>query len=67
MKEGEELVGGAKRCSMQEKWHGYGKRWACETYLSGMKRTVGSTLVARTETTMPHEAALIVLTFAPRV
>jgi hypothetical protein len=32
-----------------------------------MKRTVGSTLTARTDTTMRHEAALMVLTYALRV
>lgn len=66
-KEGQEFVGGAKRCLMQEKWQGYGKRWACETFHSGLKRTVGSTLTARTENTMRHEAALMVLTYALRV
>jgi hypothetical protein len=32
-----------------------------------MKRTVGSSLTARTEVTMRHEAALMVLTYALRV
>ncbi len=33
----------------------------------GLKRTVGSTRTARTQTTMRHEAALMVLTSALRV
>ena len=66
-REGQELVGGAKRTLMKEHWAGYGSRWACETFHSGLKRTIGSTLAARTETTMRHEAALMVLTYAMRV
>jgi hypothetical protein len=67
MRAGQEYVGGTKRSMMQTKWSGYGKRWACETFHSGMKRTVGSSLTARTEVTMRHEAALMVLTYALRV
>lgn len=67
MREGQQYAGGTHRILMQEQWTGYGKRWACETFHSGMKRTVGSTLTARTETTMRHEAALMVLTYALRV
>jgi hypothetical protein len=66
-REGQQFVGGTKRLLMQQTWSGYGRRWACETFHSGMKRTVGSTLAARTHTTMRHEAALMVLTYALRV
>ena len=67
MRAGQIFAGGEKRLLMQEKWKGYGKRWSCETFHSGMKRTVGSTLTARTDTTMRHEAALMVLAYALRV
>jgi Transposase DDE domain len=67
MRAGQEFAGGAKRALMQQRWTGYGDRWAVETFHSAMKRTLGSTLAARTDATMRHEAALMVLTYALRV
>lgn len=67
MREGQVVVSGDHRWMMKEKWPGYGRRWHVESVNSGMKRTVGSTLAARTERTLFHEAALKVLTYAIRV
>lgn len=67
MREGQASAGGDKRALMTERWSGYGNRRAVETFHSAMKRTVGSTLTARTDATMRHEAALMVLTYALRV
>jgi len=36
---------------------GYGKRWHIERFFSGLKRTTGSELSARTDLTLHHEAA----------
>ena len=35
---------------------GYGKRWHIESFFSGLKRTTGSALNARTDLTLHHEA-----------
>lgn len=67
VREGQVVVSGDHRWMMKEKWPGYGRRWHVESVNSGMKRTVGSTLAARTERTLFHEAALKVLTYAIRV
>lgn len=45
---------------------GYTKRWKVESFMSGLKRTVGSTLSARKPTAMLTEADLKVLTYALR-
>lgn len=46
--------------------HHYGKRWLVETYMSGLKRTTGSTLNARKPSNLLIEAAFKVLTYALR-
>ena len=45
---------------------GYGRRWLVETFMSGLKRTTGSTLSARKEKSLFIEAALRVLAYALR-
>lgn len=45
---------------------GYGTRWQVETFFSGAKRTMGSTLAARSERALFSEAALKVLAYAIR-
>ena len=50
--------------TLEEK--GYGRRWLVETYMSGLKRTMGGTLSARSEHTLKTEAALKVLAYALR-
>lgn len=42
---------------------GYGKRWHIESFFSGLKRTTGSALSARTDITLHHEAAFRVLAY----
>lgn len=42
----------------------YGRRWHQESLHSVLKRTMGSTLLARTERGMFHEALLKVLAYA---
>ena len=44
----------------------YGRRWAVETFFSGLKRTMGSALSARRPKQMLAEAALRVLAYALR-
>jgi hypothetical protein len=61
------VLTGERRWMMRKKWPGYGHRWHIESMNSAMKRTVGSTLGARKERTLFHEAALKVLTYAARV
>lgn len=61
--------GGMYRSQMTESWLkriGYGTRWHVETFFSGMKRTMGSTLNARSEGALFDEAALKVLAYAIR-
>lgn len=61
--------GGFYRSQMTESWLkriGYGMRWHVETFFSGMKRTMGSTLSARSERALFAEAAMKVLTYAIR-
>jgi transposase len=43
------------RCGRREPYH-YGRRWHVETFFSGMKRTCGSTLAARSEPALLAEA-----------
>ena len=45
---------------------GYGRRWHVESFISGMKRTRGSTLAARSERALFTEAALKALAYAVR-
>jgi hypothetical protein len=44
----------------------YGKRWLLESYMSGLKRTTGATLAARSDRSLFVEAALKVLAYALR-
>jgi hypothetical protein len=44
----------------------YGKRWLVESYMSGLKRTTGATLAARSDRSLFIEAALKVLAYALR-
>jgi hypothetical protein len=48
------------------KEQGYGRRWIVESFMSGLKRTTGSTLNARQEQSLFVEAALRVLAYALR-
>ena len=45
---------------------GYGRRWHAETFMSGMKRTMGSTLNATTERGLMFDAGMKVLAYAIR-
>ena len=61
--------GGLYRSQMSKSWLqriGYGLRWHVESFFSGMKRTMGSTLSARSERGLFAEATLKVLTYALR-
>jgi hypothetical protein len=61
--------GGAYRSLMTDKTLkklGYGRRWLVETYNSGLKRTMGSTLNAKTERGLFIDTALKVLAYAIR-
>jgi hypothetical protein len=42
---------------------GYGSRWAVESFFSGLKRTMGSTLISRTPGQLLAEAAFKVLAY----
>ena len=44
----------------------YGKRWAVETFFSGLKRTMGSTLTSRKPDQLLAEAAFKVLAYTLR-
>ncbi len=46
--------------------HNYGRRWHVESFISGMKRTCGSTLAARSEAALFNEAGLKALAYAVR-
>jgi hypothetical protein len=59
-------LGGTYRSKMTKaklKRSGYGRRWEVESFFSGLKRTTGSALGARNDTTLHHEAALRVLAY----
>jgi hypothetical protein len=61
--------GGKWRASMSPehlKERGYGKRWAVESFFSGLKRTMGSALTARKPDQMIAEASFRVLAYALR-
>lgn len=45
---------------------GYGRRWHIESFISGLKRTTGSALSARTDNNLMIEAALRVLAYTLR-
>lgn len=48
------------------KRNGYGGRWIVESFMSGLKRTTGSMLAARSQTSLFAEAAIRVLAYAIR-
>lgn len=60
-------LGGEHRPAMTPenlKKRGYGKRWHIETFFSGLKRMMGSTLAARSDANLLKEAAIRVLAYA---
>jgi len=62
-------VNGRYRSQMTEaklKEQGYGRRWIVESFMSGLKRTTGSALSARSEQALFTEAGLRVLAYALR-
>jgi hypothetical protein len=62
-------VNGKYRSKMTKrrlKRNGYGRRWMVESFISGLKRTTGSMLAARHESSLFVEAALRVLAYAIR-
>lgn len=59
-------VGGFWRSRMTDLPPRYGKRWHVESFMSGLKRTTGSALAARSEHALFTEAALRVLAYALR-
>jgi|ERR1700677_1699993 hypothetical protein len=62
-------LGGLWRSGMTEKYlkrKGYSKRWAVETFFSGLKRTMGATLSSRSPKQLLHEAAFKVLAYTLR-
>ena len=56
---------GRVRCGRHVPHH-YGRRWHAESFISGMKRTCGSTLAARSEPALLVEAGLKALAYAIR-
>jgi hypothetical protein len=56
---------GRVRCGRHVPHH-YGRRWHAESFISGMKRTCGSTLSARSEPALLVEAGLKALAYAIR-
>ena len=54
------------RCATHTPTHVYGRRWHVESFVSGMKRTCGSTLAARSERALFNEAGLKALAYAVR-
>jgi hypothetical protein len=61
--------GGLWRSGMSKKYLKkmvYGKRWAVETFFSGLKRTMGSTLTSRTPHQLLAEATFKVLAYTLR-
>ena len=62
-------LGGHYRSQMTPetlKDNGYGRRWIVESFMSGLKRTTGSALAARTQHSLFVEAGLRVLAYALR-
>lgn len=69
VRHGEGPPGGLYRSQMTPqnlKKLGYGRRWHAETFMSGMKRTMGPTLNATTERGLMFDAAMKVLAYAIR-
>jgi hypothetical protein len=63
------LRGGHWRALMSPEYlqaHGYGKRWAVESFFSGLKRTTGGALQARRPQQMVAEATFRVLAYVLR-
>jgi hypothetical protein len=63
------MLGGKWRAQMRPEYlkkAGFGKRWAVESFFSGLKRTMGSALSARKPHQMVAEAAFRVLAYALR-
>ena len=61
--------GGFWRSQMSKKYltrKGYGSRWAVESFFSGLKRTMGSTLTSRKPNQLLAEAAFKVLAYTLR-
>jgi hypothetical protein len=61
--------GGFWRSAMSEKYleaKGYGKRWAVESFFSGLKRTMGSMLTSRKPDQLLAESAFRVLAYTLR-
>jgi hypothetical protein len=61
--------GGFWRSQMSKKYlerKGYGSRWAVESFFSGLKRTMGSTLTSRKPSQLMAEAAFKVLAYTLR-
>lgn len=59
-------LGGTHRKAMTKKHlnqRGYGRRWCIESFFSGLKRTTGSCLLARTDSNLFKEAALRLLAY----
>jgi hypothetical protein len=62
-------LGGRYRSAMTPEHlekRGYGRRWHIESFISGLKRTTGSALNARTDASLLVEAALRVLAYTLR-
>ena len=62
-------LGGLWRSGMTENYlkrKGYGKRWAVESFFSGLKRTMGATLNSRSPKQLLAEAAFKVLAYTLR-
>lgn len=59
-------VNGRYRSQMTRLPKRYGRRWHVESFFSGLKRTMGSQLNARTERGLFTEAAIRVLAYTLR-
>lgn len=59
-------VNGYWRSQMTPLPRSYGRRWHVESFFSGLKRTTGAALTARTDTALFREALLRVLAYAIR-
>lgn len=67
VKSADGTVNGMYRNLFQHPAKEYGRRWSCETVNSGMKRTTGSALRSRKQSTLFAEAALKVAAYAIRL
>lgn len=59
-------IGTKYRARMTRLPKAYGRRWHAETFMSGLKRSTGSTLMSRKSNTLQVEAALRVLAYTIR-